>query len=115
MVIIPGHAQTAPNSSLSYLHQYCIGTESHLGSRTHYNPTAIVQKTAWGQVGGKIFHPALHDTSTDLLQSAFEQKVTLELKTVGNEVWGICAGHQSKQLACFFTREDISMTIVTFQ
>lgn len=55
MVIIPRHAQTASNLSLSYLHQYCIGTECHLGSGTLYSPTAIVQMTAWGQISGKSF------------------------------------------------------------
>lgn len=55
MVIIPSHAQTAPNLSLSYLHQYCIGTESHLRSGTLYSPTATVQMVAWGQISGRSF------------------------------------------------------------
>lgn len=112
--LFPGMLRLLPIHH-SYLHWYYIGTESHLGTRTHYSPTAIVQMTAWGQVSGKVFHPVLHDTSTDLIQSTFEQKGILELESVGSEVWGSCAGCQSKELACFFTRKDISTTILTFQ
>lgn len=97
MFIIPGHVQTVPNLSLSCLHQHYIGTESHLGRGTLHSPTAIVQITARGQVSEKVSHPVLHDTSIDLLQSMFEQKVILELESGGSEVWGSCARRQSKQ------------------
>lgn len=65
-----------------------------------------MQMTARGQVSGKLFHPVLQDTSTDLLQWTFEQKAILELKLVGSELWGNCARPQSKQLTFLLTRKD---------